>query len=63
MRPVSSFRFLRERLFTSLNFVDRIIFSMSSSNFFNSWIGGGFLVNLKPHVSLEEVVVPGLRKK
>ena len=35
---------LRKGLFTCLSFVDCIIFSMSSSNSFNSSIEGGFLV-------------------
>ena len=47
MRSVSSFSLSRKGLFTCLNFVDRIILSMSSSNSFNSSIGGGFLVDLK----------------
>ena len=53
MRLVSSLSLLRKGLFTCLNFVYCIIFSMSCSNFFNSSIGGGFLVDLKPYVSLE----------
>ena len=46
-----------------LNLVDCIILSMSFSNSFNSSIGGGFLVDLKPSVSLVLLIVPGLRKK
>ena len=52
MRSVSSLSLVRKGLFTCLNFVDCIISSMSSSNPFNSSIGGGFLVDLKPYVSL-----------
>ena len=48
MRLVSSFNLLRKGLFTCLNFTDWIIFSMSSSKSFNSLMGGGFLVGLKP---------------
>ena len=36
---------------------------MSSSNSFNLSMGGGFLVDSKPYVSLEWVVISGLRKK
>ena len=36
---------------------------MSSSNSFSSSTGGGFLVDLKPYVSLEVVDTSGLRKK
>ena len=36
---------------------------MSSSNSFNSSMGGGFLLDSKPYVSLEWVVISGLRKK
>ena len=53
MRLVSSLSLLRKGLFTCLNFVYCIIFNMSCSNSFNSSIGGGFLVDLKPYVSLE----------
>ena len=63
MRLVSPLSLLRKGLFTCLNFVDCIIFSMSSSNPFDSSIGGGFLVDLKPYVSLEWVIVSVLRKK
>ena len=63
MRSVSSLSLLRKGLLTCLNFVDCTIFSMSSCNSFSSSIGGGFLVDLKPYVSLEEVDVPGSRKK
>ena len=63
MRLVSSLGLLRKGLFTCVNFVDCIIFSMSSSNSFDSSIGGGFLVDLKLYVSLQWVVVSGLRKK
>ena len=48
MRSVSSFSLLRKGLFTCLNFTDWIIFSMSSSKSFNSSVGVGFLVDLKP---------------
>ena len=48
MRLVSSFNLLRKGLFTCLNFTDWIIFSMSSWKSFNSLMGGGFLVGLKP---------------
>ena len=48
---VLSLSLLRKGLFTCLNFVDCKIFSMPSENFFNSWSGGGFLVDLKPHRS------------
>ena len=48
MRSVSSFSLSRKELFTCLNFTDWIIFSMSFSKSFNSWMGGGFLVDLKP---------------
>ena len=44
---MSSLSFLRKGLFTCVNFVDCIILSMSSSNSFDSSIGGGFLVDLK----------------
>ena len=40
MRSMSSLSLLRKRLFTCFNFVDCIVFSMSSSNSFNSSIGG-----------------------
>ena len=63
MRLVSSLSLLRKGLFTCLNFADCTIFSMSSSNSFNSSIGGGFMVDLKPYVSPEWVVASGLRKK
>ena len=63
MRSVSSLSLLRKGLLTCLNFVDCTIFSISSSKSFSSSIGGGFLVDLKPYVSLEEVDVSGLRKK
>ena len=63
MRSMSSLSLLRKGLFTCFNFVDCIIFSISSSNFFSSSIGGGFLIDLKPCVSLEWVVASGLRKK
>ena len=63
MRLVSPLSLLRKGLFNCLNFVDCTIFSMSSSNPFDSSIGGGFLVDLKPYVSLEWVIVSGLRKK
>lgn len=42
---VSSLSLLRKGLFTCLNFVDYIIFSMSSLNSFDSSIGEGFLVD------------------
>ena len=48
MRSVSSFSLSRKELFTCLNFTDWIIFSMSFSKSFNSSMGGGFLVDLKP---------------
>ena len=54
---------LRKGLLTCMNFVDCTILSMSSSNSFSSSTGGGFLVDLKPYVSLEEVDTSGLRKK
>ena len=47
MSLMSSLSFLRKGLFTCVNFVDCIILSMSSSNSFDSSIGGGFLVDLK----------------
>ena len=47
MSLMSSLSFLRKGLFICVNFVDCIIFSMSSSNSFDSSIGGGFLVDLK----------------
>ena len=59
----SSFSLLRKGLLMCLNLVDCIILSMSFSNSFNSSIGGGFLVDLKPYVSLVLLIVPGLRKK
>ena len=40
-------------------FTDWIIFSMSSSKSFNSSMEGGFLVDLKPYVSLVNEVVSG----
>ena len=60
---VFSFSLLRKGLFTCLNFTDWIIFSMSSSKSFNSSMEGGFLVDLKPYVSLVNEVVSGLRKE
>ena len=63
MRLVSSLSLLRKGSLTCLNFVDCAILGMSSSNSFSSSIGGGFLVDLKPYVSLEDVDVSGLRKK
>ena len=48
IRSVSSFSLFRKGLFTCLNFTDLIIFSMSFSKSFNSSMGGGFLVDLKP---------------
>ena len=63
MRLVSSLSLLRKGLLTCLNFVDCTFFSISSLNSFSSSIGGGFLVDLKPYVFLEEVDVSGLRKK
>ena len=59
----SSLSLLRKGLLMCLNLVDCIILSMSFSNSFNSSIGGGFLVDLKPYVSLVLLIVPGLRKK
>ena len=59
MRLVSSLSLLRKRLFICLNLVNCIIFDMSYSNSFNSSVGGGFFVDLKPYVSLEWVVVSG----
>ena len=53
MRWVSCFSLLRKGLFTCLNFTDWIIFSMSFLKSFNSSMGGGFLVDLKPLVSFE----------
>ena len=50
-------------MFTCVNFVDCIIFSMSSSNSFDSSIGGVFSVDLKLYVSLRWVVISGLSKK
>ena len=44
-----------------LNLVDCIILSMSFLNFCNSFTGSGFLVDLKPYVSLVLLIVPGLR--
>jgi len=58
-----SLSLLRKGLLTCLNLVDCIIMSMSVSNTFNSSTRGGFLVDLKPYVSLVLQIVPGLRKK
>ena len=63
VRLMSSLSLLRKGLFTCVNFVDCIIFSMSSSNSFDSSIGGGFLVDLAVcvfevggHIKVEEEV-------
>ena len=63
MCSVSFLSLMRKGLLTCMNFVDCTILSMSSSNSFSSSTGGGFLVDLKPYVSLEEVDTSGLRKK
>ena len=60
---VSFFSLLRKGLFTCLNFTDWIIFSMSSSKSFNSSMGDGFLVDLKPYVSMVDEVVSRVEKE
>ena len=57
----SSLSFSRKGLLICLILVDCIILSMSFSNSFNSSTGSGFLVDLKPYVSLVSLIVPGLR--
>ena len=57
----SSLNLSRKGLLMCLNLVDYIILSMSFSNSFNSSTGSGFLVDLKPYVSLVLLIVPGLR--
>ena len=59
----SSLSLLRKGLLMCLNLGDCIILSISFSNSFNSSTGGGFLVDLKPYVSLVLLIVLGLRKK
>ena len=63
MCSVSFLSLVRKGLLTCMNFVDCTFLSLSSSNSFSSSTGGGFLVDLKPYVSLEEVDTSGLRKK
>ena len=57
----TSLRLSRKRLLMCLNLIDCIILSMSFSNSFNSSTGSGFLVDLKPYVSLVLLIVPGFR--
>ena len=59
----SLLRSFKNLLLTGLNFVVWIIFSIPSSNSFNSSIGSGFLVDLKPYVFLVDEGWSGLRKK